>query len=132
MLDMMDIMNKEKYGFVNPKTEMSRFKWVMYKYYKIHIEEPDPPMNGFPYSESLYRIRYNNYTEYLEKNLSRFRFIRGIKNELLDIYDRRLNQFYEKAYHPDNVNELTDRGLSFSEAINTIDRVMETTRVHYN
>lgn len=122
---MMDIMNKEKYGFVNPKTELMRFKWIIYKYYKLYVEEKEWGNSPLHYSQSLYAIQYKNYTDYLDRNVSRFRFLRETKGVLVDFYARRINKYYETVYHPENVDALTMKGHSFHVAINMIDANVE-------
>ena len=129
--DSMDIMNKERYGFVNPKTELTKFKWTIYKYYKLYIEEKEIGRMEGPHWDNSYRIRYLDYTDYLDRNVSRFRFLRDIKSELSDTYQRRVDDFHDRHYHPDNVNELVSQGYTFSQAINTLDKDIQAWKEYY-
>lgn len=130
-IDSMDIMNKEKYGFVNPKTELTKFKWTIYKYYKLYVEEKDIGRMDSSYSDHSYRIHYKNYTDYLDRNISRFRFLRDIKSDLSDTYQRRIENFHDRHYHPDTVNTLMSRGYTFSQAINTLDKEIQAWKEFY-
>lgn len=130
-IDTMDIMNKEKYGFVNPKTELTKFKWTIYKYYKLYVEEKEIGRLEGPNSHESYRIRYTDYTDYLDRNVSRFRFLRDIKLDLSEIYERRIRHFHDRHYHPDTVNKLINQGYTFSQAINAIDKEIQGWKEYY-
>lgn len=127
-IDMMDIMNKDRYGFVSQKTELLKFKWTMYKYYKLYVEKKAVALTSGHYCDFTYRSYYNDYTDYLERSISRFRFLREIRPELEETYKRRIEKYTDEFYHPENINKHVEYGASFSEAINMIDTEMEKIR----
>ena len=120
----------------NPVSDFVKYKLYMYDYYKEHIEDKvdtyTKQMKSFQSNQYYYTFDdgsiwtppvwnceafyYTDYSHYLDHHVTRYRFLKNIKDRLKIGYEDRLETFYKTVYSPSNVAKLLDDGYEIEDA----------------